>query len=156
MTNAVNPTITPADFPSLRAHLETQYNIVVSQITQLDLIVFRIDRHKGPSWIARVFESSCPIEIVEGDAEILRFLERLGFPAERCANPSPISTKPSGHHVLVTEFVEGRRPRRGEQLYPRLGDLLGRLHSVQIGNAGVLARNGGAWHHICSEGGPKE
>jgi hypothetical protein len=53
------------------------------------------------------------------------------------------------------EFVEGRRPRKGEQLFPRLGDLLGRLHSMQIGNAEVLARSGGARHHICSEGGPK-
>lgn len=90
MANAVDPMITCTDFPSLRAHLETQYNIVVSRITQLDRVIFWIDRQEGPSWIARVLESSCPIEVVEGDTEILRFLERLGFPAERCANPSSI------------------------------------------------------------------
>ena len=156
MANAVDPTTAPADFPSLRAHLETQYSIKVSQISQLDLIVFRVDRHDGPSWIARVFDPSCPTEVVEGDAEILRILEQLAYPAERCANSSPISVTPSGQHVLVTEFAEGRRPRKGEQLFPRLGDLLGRLNSMPTGNAGVLARSGGAWHHICNDGGPKE
>lgn len=150
------PTATSTNSFSLKAHLETQYNITISQVTQLDQTVFRVDCQKLPSWVARVFDSSCHIEIVEGDAEILRFLEQQSFPAERCANAEPVSTTPSGHHVLVTGFIEGRRPRKGEKLFPRLGDLLGRLHSFETGGLETLLRRGGAWHHICNEGSPKE
>jgi Ser/Thr protein kinase RdoA (MazF antagonist) len=150
MANTAHSNAVPTSSPDWKAHLEARYSTTISQINQLDENVFRLDRLDGPSWVARVFDSSRPVEIVEGDAEILRFLEQQSFPAERCADPAPVSTTPSGHHVLITTFVEGRRPRKGEQLFPKLGDLLGRLHSLETGGSRVLTRRGGAWHHLCT------
>lgn len=40
-----------------------------------------------------------------------------------------MSTTPAGYHVLITTFIDGRRPRKREQIFPKLGDLLGRLHT---------------------------
>jgi Ser/Thr protein kinase RdoA (MazF antagonist) len=152
--DATTATIRKAD---LKAHLETRFCIKVSDISQLGHNVFKVERNDDPSWVARVFDSlTRTLETVEEDAEILRFLEDHSFPAERCALPSPVSITPDGQSVLVSVFVEGRRPRKGEQLFPRLGDLLGRLHTMQVDAAGAISRKGGAWHHICSEGGPKE
>lgn len=156
MASAINSTTDKISSPDLKTHLEVRYNIKISRITQLDHNVFKVDRHDGPSWVARVFDPSLPTKIVEGDAETLRFLEQHNFPAERCANVEPLSTITDGRHVLVTDFVEGRRPRKGEQLFPKLGELLGRLHSLETDNTGAVARRGGAWHHLCPEGGPKE
>jgi Ser/Thr protein kinase RdoA (MazF antagonist) len=156
MITTVNSTAALPTAPDLKAHLETRYNIRISEISQLDLNVFKIERHGDISWIARVFDARCSIETVEGDAEILRFLKRQNFPAEQCAHSDPVSTTHSGHHVLITDFIEGRRPKKGEQLFPRLGDLLSRLHSTETSGAGVISRKGGAWHHLCSAGRPKE
>jgi hypothetical protein len=35
----------------LPAHLEGQYGIDVSELTELDVGVFRVDRRDGPSWV---------------------------------------------------------------------------------------------------------
>jgi Ser/Thr protein kinase RdoA (MazF antagonist) len=71
-------------------HLEGRYGIRVRRMSGIDS-GFRVDRHDGPSWIARVFPPSRPREVVEGDAEILRFLEHHDFPAERLSHGEPIS-----------------------------------------------------------------
>jgi thiamine kinase-like enzyme len=158
MATEINSTTATISKPDLDAHLRYQHNTQISQISQLDHNVFKIERKGGPSWVARVFDSSRPTKAVEGDAEILRFLEQRSFPAERCALPEPVSITPDGQSVLVTTFIEGRRPGKGEKLFFRLGELLGRLHSMEIesGSAEAIHRKGGAWHHICNDGGPKE
>jgi Phosphotransferase enzyme family len=138
------------DLPS---HLEAWYGIQVARITELDLGVFRVDRRDGPSWLARVFPAVRPIDAAEGDAGILRFLERHGFPAERCAHPSPVSGY-GGQGVLVTEYAPGTRAVGSEQMFHALGGLLGRLHTLPPG-PGAAAREGGAWHHVSLDGGPQ-
>jgi Ser/Thr protein kinase RdoA (MazF antagonist) len=142
---------------SLSTHLDAQYSIQAAKLIKLDQGVFRIDRHdSSKSWVARIFPPTRPIEIVHGDAKILRLLQDTEFPSERCAHPEPVSTTSNGHNILVTEFVEGRRARKGEQIFRKLGDLLGRLHSIPFGTTGAAARRGGVWHHLCDEGGPRE
>jgi len=137
---------------SLPAHLESRHGIEVAQITELDLGVFRVDRHDGPAWVARIFPAARPLEEVEGDARILRGLERRGFPAERCAAADPVSVH-EGQGVLVTELVEGTRARGGGRTFAWLGGLLGGLHAASAATVAGL-REGGAWHHLCLRGGP--
>lgn len=138
------------DLPS---HLDARYGIQVARLTELDLGVFRVDRRDGPSWLARVFPAARPIEAAESDAGILRFLDQRGFPAERCAHPSPVSVH-QGQAVLVTEYAQGTRAAGSEQTFHELGHLLGRLHTLPPA-AGAMARDGGAWHHVSWSGGPR-
>ena len=57
----------------------------MTEIAQLDLGVYRVDRADGDSWVARLFPAVRPREHVDGDAEILRWLAALDYPAERPA-----------------------------------------------------------------------
>jgi methyltransferase (TIGR00027 family) len=143
-----------SDIDSLADHLEATYGIEVAKQRELDVGVFRIDRHDGPSWVARVFPAARPLEAVRGDAEIIGALDRAGFPAERCADTEPVSTL-RGQGVVVTEFVPGKRPTASPATFRRLGDLLGQLHTRPPG-AGPEARPGGAWHHLVLQGAPDD
>ncbi len=136
---------------NLAAHLETTYGIRVAGMTRLDGGVFRVDRHDGPSWVARLFPAARPIEAVEGDAEVLRFLEQQGFAAERCAHPEPVSTL-DGQGVLVSGHVDGAKPDGGVGTLRTLGDMLGRLHTLPI-ESGAVARDAGSLHHWSVRGG---
>jgi Ser/Thr protein kinase RdoA (MazF antagonist) len=135
----------------LETHLEEQYGVCVADVEALDVGVFRVDLVGSPSWVTRVFPADRRLDDVEGDAAILRGLERHGFPAERCAHSEPVSSF-DGHGVLVTEFVERAAPLRPGRPAAILGALLGRLHS----NPGAGMRPGGAWHHLSLVGGPRE
>ena len=135
----------------LAAHLAGAYDISVSRIGALDSGVFRVDRSDGPSWIARVFPPVRALEGAEGDAAILRALERAGFPAERCAHSNATSIFEE-QGVLVSEFVEPASPLRPGRAAAILGALLGRLHA----SPGSGVREGGAWHHLSFVGGPRE
>ncbi len=68
--------------PTLPAHLSDTYGIEVTEIAQLDLGVYRVDRADGGSWVARLFPAVRPREHVDGDAEILRWLAALDYPAD--------------------------------------------------------------------------
>ncbi len=68
--------------------------------------MFRVDRRDGDPWIARVFPPARPRAGFEGDAAILRFLERQDYPAERLAVDDAVSDF-DGTFVLVTRFVDG-------------------------------------------------
>ncbi|MGD1052318.1 MAG: phosphotransferase [Candidatus Dormibacteria bacterium] len=138
----------------LAAHLEERYGIRVSGITDLDIGVLRVDRHDGPSWVARIFPAARPIAAAEGDARILQALARQGFPAERCATPDPVSVHES-QGVLVTELIPGARPDGRARTFGVLGALLGALHA-RTGAVRATMRPGGAWHHLTAEGGPRE
>ncbi|NDL58869.1 hypothetical protein [Phytoactinopolyspora mesophila] len=72
----------------LLAHLRDCYGIHPVAATKVSVhktYVFRIDRRDGDPWIARAFPPARPRAGVEGDAAILRFLERHDYPAERLA-----------------------------------------------------------------------
>lgn len=137
----------------LPGHLEQRYGIRITQVTRLDGGVFKVEREPGPPWVARLHLSSRPLARTEADAEVLRFLERQGFPAERCAHAEPVSVL-DGRAVLVTEFVPGRRPPGSPAVRRRLGDLLGRLcalpppDSEAETQAEAIRRPAGSLHHL--------
>ena len=68
---------------------------------------------------------------VRGDAEILRFLERHDFPAERLAHPEPVSSHDSVS-VIVTKLLPGENCRSDSSraTVNGIGRLLGRLHTL--------------------------
>lgn len=131
----------------LAGHLERIYGAVVRGLVQLDLGVYRVDRADGPSWVARLFARTRPLEDVQGDADILARMAEQGYPAERLARPEAVSVH-EGQGVLVTEFVAGPKPEEDITTYRMLGDLLGRLHATDS----VPARPGGGWHHLVHQG----
>ena len=93
----------------LLAYLRDRYGIDPVAATKLSVhktYVFRIDRNDGSPWVARAFPPARPRARVEGDAAILRFLERQDYPAERLAADDAVSDF-DGSAVLVTRFVEG-------------------------------------------------
>jgi Ser/Thr protein kinase RdoA (MazF antagonist) len=135
-------------------HLAAAYDIAVTGTGQLDVGVFRVQRGDGPAWIARLFAAARPVEAARGDAEILRFLARAGFPAERCARQEPVTVYQE-QAVLVTEYVSGRTAAGSDRTFRALGDLLGRLHAIPPAS-GAMTRPGGAWHHLVVQGGPHD
>lgn len=143
----------------LQSHLESRYGIGVTQLSELDVRVFRVDRRDGPSWVARLFPAVRPAAVVAGDAEILAFLAEHDFPAERRATTESVSAL-DGRAVLVTEYVaavpraERRAAIRDAGGLHHLGELLGRLHTLPDGT-GAVDRDGGAWHHL-ADGGPHD
>ena len=139
---------------TLPRHLARAYEIHVGRIRPLDVGVLYVERRDGPAWVARVLPSARPLDATLGDAEILRFLERIGFPAERCARPEPV-TSHEGQAVLVTEHVAGKKSKPGAIDFEALGDLLGRLHAAAPPPA-TAARPGGAWHHLVFQGAPRD
>ena len=144
------------DGTQLRDHLTSAYGIQVTGTAALEDGVFRVDRAYGPPWVARAFRPGRPVARAEGDAAVLRFLERAGFPAERCAHPAPV-TEAGGRAVLVTMFVPGSPARHDDPTRRALGDLLGQLHALPVPDGGAVARPAGSLHHDPRhEGGPGE
>jgi hypothetical protein len=141
----------PLRLDGLGTHLNERYRIEVAAVTPLDPGVVRVDRRNGSRWVARVFAAERPLVSLEEDAAILRGLERAGFPAERCADPEPVSEF-FGQGVLVTDFLEDHGPLRPGLAAAILGALLGRLHTHPAKDL----RPGGAWHHLSFAGGPRE
>lgn len=141
----------------LLAHLRDRYGIDAVAATRLSVhktYVFRIDRNDGEPWVARAFPPGRPRVGVEGDAAILRFLERQNYPAERLAAANPVSDF-DGSSVLVTSFVEGTPLAEGARQFAIMGDLLGRLHSLPLDES--VSRPGGASGEDPSrEGSPRQ
>jgi Ser/Thr protein kinase RdoA (MazF antagonist) len=128
----------------LLAHLRDRYGIDPVAVTKLSAhktYVFRIDRKDGSPWVARAFPPARPRAGVEGDAAILRFLERQGYPAERLAAGDAVSDF-DGSAVLVTQFVKGARLPDGAAKFAMMGELLGRLHALPYDE--TAGRPGGA------------
>lgn len=128
----------------LSSHLRDRYGIDVVAITKISRHndhVFRVDRRSGDPWVARVFPPARSRTAVEGDAAILRFLERQGYPAERLAVDDAVSEF-DGAPVLVTRFVAGAPLPDGSEKLGMMGDLLGRLHALPPDDA--ASRPGGA------------
>ena len=128
----------------LLSHLHDRYGIdatAATKVSQHNDHVFRVDHSGGDPWIARVYPPARPRAGVEGDAAILRFLERHDFPAERLAVDDAVSDL-DGASVLVTGFVDGRELPAGREKIAMMGDLLGRLHALEVDDS--VSRPGGA------------
>ncbi len=143
----------------MAAHVARHYGIAVSGSTTIAAGVVRIDRSDGPAWIARLSTASRPASRVRADADVLRFLARQQFPAERCAHADPV-TELNCRAVIVTEFVPGRRWPSTAAAHRDLGELLGRLHALPVPSAPgefALRRPAGSLHHLPDfEGGPDQ
>jgi len=128
----------------LLAHLRDRYGIDPVAATKLSVhktYVFRVDRNDGEPWVARAFPPARPRAGVEGDAAILRFLERQDYPAERLAVGDAVSDF-DGSAVLVTRFVDGVQLPDGAAKFAMMGELLGRLHALPCDDS--VSRPGGA------------
>ena len=133
----------------LLAHLRDHYGIdgiAATKASHHKDSVFRIDRRDGDPWIARVFPPARPRTGAEGDAAILRFLERHDYPAERLATDDAVSAFDDSA-VLVTRFVSGEPlpmavGLEGSEKFAIMGDLLGRLHTLPFHES--VSRPGGA------------
>jgi Ser/Thr protein kinase RdoA (MazF antagonist) len=128
----------------LLAHLRDRYGIDPVTATKLSVhktYVFRVDRRDGRPWVARAFPPARPRAGVEGDAAILGFLERHGYPAERLAVPDAVSDL-DGSAVLVTRFADGGQLPDGAAKFAMMGELLGRLHALPYDDS--ASRPGGA------------
>lgn len=147
----------------LLAHLRDHHGIdavAATPVSRHNDHVFRIDRGDGDPWIARVFPPARPKANVEGDAAILRFLERQAYPAERPATEDAVSTF-GASSVLVTRFIDGRLlpspavGAEGKEKFTIMGDLLGRLHALPLD--GSPGRPGGAsGEDPAHEGAPRQ
>ncbi|HUP87022.1 MAG TPA: phosphotransferase [Acidimicrobiales bacterium] len=139
-------------------HLKQHYGVEVTSMASLDGVwgrVRRVELRDGALWVVRVFSEHRPAERVHGDAEILRFVEHHGFPAERCAHHDAVS-RYEDQTLLVTTHVDGVTSDITVEHEAALADLLGRLHALPTGE-GAAARPGGALHHDpAREGRPHE
>ena len=141
----------------LLAHLRDRYTVDPVAATKLSVhktYVFRIDRNDGSPWVARVFPPARPRASVEGDAAILRFLERQDYPAERLAAGDAVSDF-DGSAVLVTRFIEGAQLPAGAGKFAMMGELLGRLHALPYDDS--AGRPGGSsGEDPAREGAPRQ
>jgi Ser/Thr protein kinase RdoA (MazF antagonist) len=141
----------------LLGHLRDRYGIDPVAATKLSVhktYVFRIDRTDGAPWVARAFPPARPRASVEGDAAILRFLERQDYPAERLAADDAVSDL-DGSAVLVTQFVDGVQLPDSAAKFAMMGELLGRLHALPYDES--ASRPGGASGEDPSrEGAPRQ
>ncbi len=130
----------------LSSHLSQTYGVEVARTEQLDVGVIRVDRRDGPTWVARIFSTLRPASATEGDAAILRHLQKHEFPAERLAAVDPVSSL-EGQQVLVTEFVPSAKRKLEPDAYEIIGRLQARLHALPLPR-NEAARPAGALHHF--------
>ncbi|MGH6972686.1 MAG: phosphotransferase, partial [Caulobacteraceae bacterium] len=146
----------------LLGHIKDRYGVDAvgaTKVSQHHDHVFRIDRRDGEAWIARAFPPGRPRAGAEGDAAILRFLERQDYPAERIAADDPVSML-DGSGVLVTRFIPGRPlplavGDEGAEKFSIMGDLLGRLHALPP-DASVSRPGGAGGEDPSREGSPRQ
>jgi Ser/Thr protein kinase RdoA (MazF antagonist) len=144
----------------LSAHIETTYGLTVRKLGPLEPWgpegAQRVDLANGESWVARPHKPARPLVEVEGDAELLRFLEGHDFPAERLAHPEPVSSWERGS-VIVTRLLPGKNCRRDKSLatLTGIGQMLGQLHTLPA-TEGAPARPAGGWHHLSQAGGGRD
>ncbi|MGN6485890.1 MAG: phosphotransferase [Thermomicrobiales bacterium] len=141
----------------LLAHIRDHYRIdavAATRVSSHKTYLFRIDRANGAPWIGRAFPPARPKSGVEGDATILRFLDRHDFPAEILAVDEAVSDF-GGSTVLVTRFVESTPFPDVATKLGMMGDLLGRLHTLPLDES--VSRPGGAsGEDPAHEGSPRQ
>jgi Leucine carboxyl methyltransferase len=143
-----------AQRPHLRGRCRAPRRHSVARGRGLRAIAESWIRDGGPAWVARVFPATRPLERTRADAEVLRWLERAEYPAERCARPEPITIH-RDQAVLVTERVPGRTAGWDQASFGVLGDRLGMLHALPLA-CETACPMGGGWHHLVSRGGPDD
>jgi Ser/Thr protein kinase RdoA (MazF antagonist) len=146
-----------ADLEALRAHLIDTYGFRAHSVFSFEDDVTLMRDVDDTAWVVRTFGPARSRAAVEGDAAILAWLEQNDYPAERLADPEAVSSTADAT-VLVTRAVRAvPRSRRRETIKDAggirgLGELLGRLHTLEL-DAEAVRRPGGAWHHM-ADGSP--
>jgi len=108
-------------------HIETSYGLRPRAIDDLDT-AWRFEVDAGNAdWVVRAFPLAVGFDSVAADAAALVYLHDRGIRAERLAHPRPTTRIPTGHTVLVTEFLEGSPPQASQRTLALLGDLAGSL-----------------------------
>jgi hypothetical protein len=138
----------------LRGHLRKGYGVDLVGLERLDRGVLGLQLADGRHWVARVFSPKRrSLALVESDAAILQFLEKHDFPAERCAVAAPVSVL-GDRSIFLTSFISHSRGEAGPDTRRAYGDLLGRLHLLQLPAVdGQLAPEAGSLHHYVPGGG---
>jgi methyltransferase (TIGR00027 family) len=139
---------------SLSGHLAEAYGITADGLDEIDVGVFKVRHAGGPDWIARVFPAERPAEVTRAEAELLKALRAVGFPAEPPAAPEPV-TMLDGQAVMVTELVPGRLIEVTSATARAMGELLAALHELEL-ETPAAQRPGGGWHHLVLAGGPSD
>lgn len=131
---------------TLAAHLQATCGIAVTRMSQLDVGVFRVDRHEATPLVARLFPSARSHAAAEADLAVLRYLADVDFPAERPIGDGALTVH-EGQSLLLTGFVK-EVPKAKRPPYPivGLGSIIGRLHGLTV-PAGA-DRPSGALHHF--------
>ncbi|KAK9235272.1 kinase-like domain-containing protein [Lipomyces kononenkoae] len=138
------------------AHIEQFYSVVIQDIEQLDINVYKVvhgkseSDHAPLSWVVRVFPTTRPLIGALHDAQVLSFLESNNLTAEVTVKPTAVSSY-QGHAILVTDFIYGERPPGTKETFYRLGRQLGRLTTLSMNDSGI-DWPGGGWHHMCGDG----
>ena len=132
--------------------LAEEYGAVEPRVTPIfeegDKGVYRVDRAEGGSWVLRRYPAARPLERLQGQVAIMRYVECNGVPAERVV--ATVRGEDwcvlDGRGVLVTSLIEGTRPRRTATVLGGLGESIGRLHALPSAGTEVpaLARRAGA------------
>jgi Ser/Thr protein kinase RdoA (MazF antagonist) len=142
-----------AEIEELQAHLANRYGFHAKTVFALEDDVILMRDAGDRRWVLRVFPARRPRVAVEGDAEILAWLEDRAYPAERRVSEDCVSSLADGRTVMVTQWVRAvPRDRRRETIKDAggirgLGELLGRLDTLVL-DAAAVRRPGGAWHHM--------
>ena len=139
------------DADGLAAHLSAEHGLVDPALRELDVGVYDARCVDGRRLIVRLSPAARPAAAVARDAALLHELGARGYPAEQPAAPAPVGEH-AGQSLLITEHVTGRRAPADAAGWRCLGDLLGRLQTLE-GLESELAP-GGAWHHLVPAGGP--
>jgi Ser/Thr protein kinase RdoA (MazF antagonist) len=138
----------------LRKHLRNRHGVDVVSLDQLERGVLALHLADGRHWVVRVFSPhKRALDLVEGDATILQFLEQNNLSAERCAVAAPVSVL-GEYSLLVTNFVPTCEWVDGLDTLHACGDLLGRLHLLRVPSPdGPLTREAASLHHYAPGGG---
>lgn len=111
--------------------LERHHAATIACLTPLlevgDKFIYRAELADGRVLVVRVFPASRPIARVRGDLAVLERAVASHVPAER-----PIAvTELDRRGVAITEYVAGNRPVRTPADLRQLGEIAGRLSSLQ-------------------------
>lgn len=116
----------------LAGHFERRYDVRVESITSLSQHgggILKVNLRDCAAWVARVFAPAArSAELVRGDVEILKFLERHDFPAGRSdGGPSTRSPTPSPSTPLSASLEKGIAMSEAADQFRRRADAFERL-----------------------------
>jgi Ser/Thr protein kinase RdoA (MazF antagonist) len=133
------------DRAGLAALLGDAYGLVGARLRSLagaSRPVFRVTLGGAGGWVLRVYPPGAGSD-AQGDAAVLGFLQRRGYPAERVVptrDGRPVARTADGSPLLLTTFVAGRATGFTAPALRLLGAAVGRLHALPLDGTAPLRR----------------